>query len=126
MKYNKSFLLRKYKKFFQGFSFLEYKNSILIRKYKKFFNIKARKFHFTGMLEIFSWWVFFIFQDWAEKLYFPKYETFFRVSVSLNKKNFRAVSVSRNIRKCKKFFNIRARKFHVPESQISLFLLSMK
>ena len=35
--------------YFWRFSFLKYKKSFLLRKYKRFFNIRARKIHFSGI-----------------------------------------------------------------------------
>ena len=51
--YIRKFCFLKYNKFFQDFSFPEYKKSFLLRKYKKFFNIRARKFHFPKHKEFF-------------------------------------------------------------------------
>ena len=79
-KYEKSFVLRKYKEFLWSFHFLKnkkfswgglfyffeldlksagfffrkYKKSFLLRKYKKFFNIRTRKFYFLKYKEFFS------------------------------------------------------------------------
>ena len=44
-KYNKRFLLRKFKKFFRDFRFLKHNNSFLLRKYKKLF----RSFRFLKL-----------------------------------------------------------------------------
>ena len=49
-----------------GFHFRKYMKSFLLRKYKNFFNIRARKFHFLKYKEFFSGWIFFIFQSRAE------------------------------------------------------------
>ena len=61
-------------------------------KYKKFFNLRVRKFnHFPKYQEFFSGWIFLFF--------------------GLGLKS----SISRNKRKYKKFFNIRAKEFHFPK-----------
>ena len=44
-----------------GFYFWKYKNSFLLKKYKNFFNIRARKFHSPEHKELFSKEVFFGF-----------------------------------------------------------------
>ena len=51
-----------------GFHFQKYKKSFLLRKYKNFFNLTSRKFHFWKYKELFSGLVFFqFFQTWAGK-----------------------------------------------------------
>ena len=42
----RKFCFLKYNKYFQGFPFLKYKKSFLLIKYKKFLNIRAKKFLF--------------------------------------------------------------------------------
>ena len=46
-----------------GLHFGKYNKRFLLRKYKNFFNIRARKVHFLKYKEFFSWWNFFSF--WA-------------------------------------------------------------
>ena len=109
---------------FRGFRFPKCKKSFLLLKYvflgisvswsirKVFFWENVRRFLILQLESfIFSEWIFFIYWTSTEKFHFLKYK-FSMVCVSWNIKNFLGVSVFRNIRKCKKFPNIRDGKFH--------------
>ena len=55
-----------------GLFLRKYKKSFLLRKYKKFFNHRVRNFHFLKYKEFFSGWVFILFGAWVERFCFPK------------------------------------------------------
>ena len=44
-----------------GFHFRKYKKSFLLKKYNKFFNIRARKFHLLKYKKRFLGWIFLLF-----------------------------------------------------------------
>ena len=63
MKYKKSFLLRKYKKFFHGFHFLKYKNSFFEKIKEIFFGENIRiLLKVESESSIFVGWIFFLFE----------------------------------------------------------------
>ena len=76
---------------------------------------KVQGFISVNIRNFFQRAFFLFFGLGLRKLHFLKYKKLFRVSVSWNIKNFWGVSDSWNIRKYKKFFNNRARKFHFPK-----------
>ena len=109
----RKFRFLKYKRFFRFFSFLKHKefwgdfHSSNIRK--AFFWEKIRNF-----LGVSRDGFFFTFS--SLKSYFLKYKKLFRVSISWDIRKFRFLKYKKRfiLRKCKKFLNIRTRKFHFP------------